>query len=525
MYNGKKTGTKAGIVLLCLVMIFVMIPAFTGCGGEGGESTPEPKELTVPEITGGARGEFLIDKNINEATLDEYLGRDDVVYRDMRMLEDPAQYENLGGDRFLSGYVEGFEVVPLPYLVNVSGLPNAVGETYTGDTLFTDEGWRYVANYEESMSILEELFPKDKVIFLMCGGGGYAGMTKLMLIALGWDPEKIYNVGGYWFYQGEHNVEVKKEENGQVTYDFESVPYHDIDFSSLTPVPEDEPDEDGEWQEEPEVAVEGLWISASDVELEDGTSFQIKSVLLPNGATNTLINWTSSDDTVAYVDWSGLVKGVNPGTATLTAKTDDGGFTQTCEVTVTERADTEHVVLSDVTEEAAAFAANDPNELMHKFDEIGNDIEKAVEDGYYVGDDEDGYTVTDKWNEEYERITKESEKAVAVRTEILNKLIAEQRNFIVLIYTKDCEGRNYHATEGAVKILDEKGIPYFYTNDIVSDYDRSLFDSNIDYNRAVTSSVVIFKDGQIYAMMNPDVDSVKSDEELEKWLSKYIDLE
>ena len=29
----------------------------------------------------------------------------------------------------------------------------------------------------------------------MCGGGGYAGMTKKLLVSLGWDENKIYNVG------------------------------------------------------------------------------------------------------------------------------------------------------------------------------------------------------------------------------------------------------------------------------------------------------------------------------------------
>ena len=48
------------------------------------------------------------------------------------------------------------------------------------------------------MDIIEQIFPKDKVIFLMCGGGGYAGMTKNFLVSMGWDENKIYNVGGYW---------------------------------------------------------------------------------------------------------------------------------------------------------------------------------------------------------------------------------------------------------------------------------------------------------------------------------------
>ena len=191
--------------------------------------------LPKPEISEGIRGEqFGIDKNINESTIDEYLGRSDSVYRDMRMLKDPGNYEAIGGDSYLSGFVEGFEVVPLPYLTNVTGLPEDVGETYTGATLFTqDESGNYVANYEESMEILEAIFPKDKNIFLMCGGGGYAGMTKTMLVALGWDENKIYNVGAYWSYNGNNNVEVKKTIDGEDYYNFSIVPYYNIDFTTL----------------------------------------------------------------------------------------------------------------------------------------------------------------------------------------------------------------------------------------------------------------------------------------------------
>ena len=193
----------------------------------------ELKELPKPTVSEGARGELGIDKNINESNIDEYLNREDSVYRDMRMLEDVAEYENIGGDSYLSGFVKGFEVVPFPLIVNVTGLPEEVGNTYNGETLYTlTEDGKYVANYEESKEFLEYFFPKDKNIFLMCGGGGYAGMMKNMLVALGWDEEKIYNVGGYWYYKGKNNVEVK---NGEI-YDFWKVTYHDLNFHLFTKV-------------------------------------------------------------------------------------------------------------------------------------------------------------------------------------------------------------------------------------------------------------------------------------------------
>lgn len=192
--------------------------------------------LPKPEITDGVRGTLGIDKNINEETIDNYLNRSDSVYRDMRMLEDPGNYEAIGGDSYLSGMIEGFEVIPYPYLTEVKGLPEEVGESYKGKTLFTEENGTYKANYKESLEFLEYYFPQNKYIFLICGGGGYAGMTKNLLVSLGWDENKIYNVGGYWYYNGKHNIKIKNIKNGTTTYDFWKVTYHDIDFESLTEV-------------------------------------------------------------------------------------------------------------------------------------------------------------------------------------------------------------------------------------------------------------------------------------------------
>ena len=215
-----------------LLLVLFAILLLVGCG----KKEEEVKEVVLPkpEIAEGQRGELGIDKNVNEETLDNYLGRDDAVYRDMRMLIDPGNYGAIGGDAYLSGFVKGFEVVPLPYLLNVTGLPEEVGDTYKGKTLFTvDENGNYKANYKESLAVLEYLFPKDKIIFLMCGGGGYAGMTKGLLVAEGWNADKIYNTGGYWYYEGKNNIQVKTEAYGDVSYDFWKVPYHDIDFKTL----------------------------------------------------------------------------------------------------------------------------------------------------------------------------------------------------------------------------------------------------------------------------------------------------
>ena len=224
-----KNNLKIIIAILCgLVIGGLIVYLFT---------SNNLKKLPIPEVTGGERGMLGIDKNINEESIDDYLGRSDSVYRDMRMLKDPGNYEAIGGDSYLSGFIKGFEVVPYPYLTEVKGLPEAVGDSYKGKTLFTqNEDGSYRANYKESLEYLEYYFPKDKNIFLMCGGGGYAGMTKNLLVSLGWNEDKIYDIGGYWFYNGNNNIKVKKSVNGKDTYDFWKVTYHDIDFNNLTEV-------------------------------------------------------------------------------------------------------------------------------------------------------------------------------------------------------------------------------------------------------------------------------------------------
>ncbi len=221
-----------------IIIFLTCISFFIGGIGLGiNFSKKKLPKLPKPEATDGFRGSMGIDKNINEETIDNYLFREDSVYRDMRMLVDPADYEAIDGDSYLSGTIEGFEAIPFPLLFNVTGLPEEIGENYKGTTLFIHtEDDKYIPNFVELMEYMEYYFPKDKNIFLLCGGGGYSGMTKDMLVSLGWDRDKIYVVGGHWFYEGDYNVQIKKEYNGKPSYDFWKVTLHDIDFDHFNKI-------------------------------------------------------------------------------------------------------------------------------------------------------------------------------------------------------------------------------------------------------------------------------------------------
>ncbi len=202
-----------------------------GRAGDAGAAGAKP--LPAPEADPAS--EFGVDANISMRTIDEWLDRDDVAYRDMRMLFDPADYGAMGGDPDLSATIEGFKVVPFPLVATLPPLP--VAGAYTGLTAWkvewSDDGGVSSAapNYRESERLLEDLFPKDRAIFLMCGAGGYAGQMKALLAFLGWDAQKLYNVGGFWSYAGARAVQLIERSGGETLHCMWRADVAPIDFT------------------------------------------------------------------------------------------------------------------------------------------------------------------------------------------------------------------------------------------------------------------------------------------------------
>ena len=82
------------------------------------------------------------------------------------------------------------------------------------------------------------------------------------------------------------------------------------------------------------VAVTGVTVAPAALTLEVGQTGALTATVTPTTATNKAVTWTSSAPAIATVDASGTVKGIAPGTATITVKTADGGKTATCAITV-----------------------------------------------------------------------------------------------------------------------------------------------------------------------------------------------
>ncbi len=65
-------------------------------------------------------------------------------------------------------------------------------------------------------------------------------------------------------------------------------------------------------------------------------TIQLSAKVLPLGASNKNITWSTNDPSVATVDNKGLVTCVGVGSATITATTEDGHFTDTASITVVQ---------------------------------------------------------------------------------------------------------------------------------------------------------------------------------------------
>lgn len=80
--------------------------------------------------------------------------------------------------------------------------------------------------------------------------------------------------------------------------------------------------------------VTGVKLNKTSLSLKAGATEYLFATVSPSGASGK-VTWTSSNPSVATVSSTGKVTGIKAGTATITAKTVDGGYTAACKVTVT----------------------------------------------------------------------------------------------------------------------------------------------------------------------------------------------
>ncbi len=85
--------------------------------------------------------------------------------------------------------------------------------------------------------------------------------------------------------------------------------------------------------------VTGIKITDYKSSIPTGTTYQFKADVSPSNASQKGVTWSVSDSSVASISSDGTFKALKSGSVTVTAKSVDGGYTDTVQITVTATTD------------------------------------------------------------------------------------------------------------------------------------------------------------------------------------------
>jgi uncharacterized protein YjdB len=109
------------------------------------------------------------------------------------------------------------------------------------------------------------------------------------------------------------------------------------------------------------VPVTGIAFEQSEYTISSisSDSYQLKLVIYPENASNKKITWTSSDPLIAKVDSDGNIYGKALGTVIIKAKSVDGNFKASCQVTVSNIVTYEDYIINVVTKSIIDYIGAD----------------------------------------------------------------------------------------------------------------------------------------------------------------------
>ena len=168
--------------ILILVVGLLLTVTLAGCTKEVEVPVIEYVDRDVEVIVEVPAELPVIPAVVDMSNIDDFLGRPDVQYIDLRNFD----------DKMNSGYISGFEMIPF--------------FTFLEDTnlLVRNTGWDFTSADIVNEAALRALFNEDKTVFLMCGSGTRAGYVMAALEELGYTD--VLNVGGIGVYTGANLV-------------------------------------------------------------------------------------------------------------------------------------------------------------------------------------------------------------------------------------------------------------------------------------------------------------------------------
>ena len=138
-----------------------------------------------------------------------------------------------------------------------------------------------------------------------------------------------------------------------------------------------------------DIKVTGIKLNEDSITLKKDSTYQLVANVLPENASNKNIIWSTSNDSIATIDTTGLIHALSHGKVIITAKTEDGGFTATISVTV--KSDNIEDNVASNTSMSLISAGN--IFICNIKDEIFNLSEDSIRITQYTVSDENGNAI------------------------------------------------------------------------------------------------------------------------------------
>ena len=183
--------------LLSIILFFIMF--LGGCSCKKGQSGT----LVIP-YKKFAEDTSTVTTPVNAMNLDKYLFRSDTQYVDLRDLEDIMS----------DGYIAGFQFIPFHTIIASFSNPETLykmkdSKNENNEWIYAGQIGGFYQQYQESAQIISSLFDKDKYIFFVSQAGSEGSYMINLLIQLGYDGNKLYNVCGVIGTEGAYSYSVK----------------------------------------------------------------------------------------------------------------------------------------------------------------------------------------------------------------------------------------------------------------------------------------------------------------------------
>ncbi len=185
-------------------------------------------------------------------------------------------------------------------------------------------------------SQLADMYDKDLEAGrpILMGGGGKHGSNGHEYVCEGRDENRMYYINYGW--GGSENGYYLLDNMTTSKYEFS----YDVD-AVLGIYPDTLP----------RVGVTAISLNKHTMTMTTRETYKLKATITPDTANNDGKYWLSSDRSVASVDYEGNVTAVAPGVATIFAYSCDGGFKDSCKITVSNNGSNPSLIeITDLTD-------------------------------------------------------------------------------------------------------------------------------------------------------------------------------